>query len=110
MSDNGDTSEGARLNLPANLSPGDVVTLSNFANYLSERYRPEHSDLGKLSKRETEVLYHLAMGLNCKEIARALGLSHKTVEKHQYSLRRKLKTHRTAELTRFAIREGLISP
>jgi DNA-binding CsgD family transcriptional regulator len=48
--------------------------------------------------------------MSCHEVGRLLGLSRKTVEKHQYRMRDKLEIHGAVELARFAIREGLLSP
>lgn len=62
---------------------------------------------GLLSAREREVLQMLAEGLATKEVAGRLNLSAKTVESHRKSLMDKLEIHTIAELTRFAIREGL---
>lgn len=72
--------------------------------------QPPVSRLSTLTPRETEVLRYLAQGMSCEELARHLGLSRKTVEKHQYHLRDKLRIYNTGELTLFALREGLIAP
>jgi len=63
--------------------------------------------LPKLSGREREVLQLLAEGRNVKEIAHSLGLSAKTVETHRAHVMDKLGMHSIADLTRYAIREGL---
>jgi len=62
-----------------------------------------------LSEREREVLQLLAEGKSSKEIAAALGLSVKTVETHRTRIMRKLSLHTIAELTKYAVREGLTS-
>jgi len=67
----------------------------------SQRVRPT------LTPREREVLQLLAEGNSTKAIAAALGLSAKTVENHRKQLRDKLGLHSVAELTKYAIREGL---
>lgn len=72
--------------------------------------QPPVSRLATLTPREREVLRYLALGMNCEELARLLGLSRKTVEKHQYHVRDKLRIASTGELTLFALREGLIAP
>lgn len=72
--------------------------------------QPPVSRLSTLTPREAEVLRYLAQGMNCDELARHLGLSRKTVEKHQYHLRDKLRIYSPGELTLFAVREGLIAP
>src|SRR5690348_7041619 len=62
-----------------------------------------------LTSREREVLQLLAEGKTSKEIANALFISPKTVESHRAQIMEKLKLHTVAELTKFAIREGLTS-
>jgi DNA-binding NarL/FixJ family response regulator len=61
----------------------------------------------KLSEREREVLQLMAEGKGTKEIAGQLHLSAKTVETHRQHLMDKLEIYSVAELTKFAIREGL---
>jgi DNA-binding NarL/FixJ family response regulator len=60
-----------------------------------------------LSAREREVLQLLAEGRNTKEIASHLNVSVKTVETHRKQIMNKLGLHTIAELTKYAIREGL---
>lgn len=62
-----------------------------------------------LSPREREVLQLLAEGWNAKRIAPHLGVSLSTIESHRRSIMRKLKLHTIAELTKYAVREGLTS-
>jgi len=62
-----------------------------------------------LSAREREVLQLLAEGLATKAIAARLNLSAKTVESHRKAVMDKLDLHSVAELTKYAIREGLTS-
>jgi DNA-binding NarL/FixJ family response regulator len=61
-----------------------------------------------LSGREREVLKLLADGLRTKEIADHLGVSAKTVETYRHRLMEKLQLPSVAELTRYAIREGIV--
>ena len=63
-----------------------------------------------LSEREMEVLKYICEGWPNKAMAAHLNLSVKTVEAHRSKVMRKLKLYSAAELTRYAIREGLISP
>ena len=58
--------------------------------------------------REKQVLTCVALGRSNKWIARDLGLSVKTVEKHRANFMRKLTLHNTAAITLFALRNGLI--
>lgn len=61
-----------------------------------------------LSSREVEVLQLIAEGNANKQIAAALGISIKTVEKHRAHLMQKLDIHETAGLTRYAVENGII--
>jgi DNA-binding NarL/FixJ family response regulator len=62
-----------------------------------------------LGKREKQVLCLLAQGRRSAEIAAALGISTLTVAVHRRNIKQKLGLNTTAELTRYAIREGLSS-
>ena len=62
-----------------------------------------------LTPREREIVQLIAGGKNTKTIAFDLGISVKTVEAHRRQIMRKLKIHSVAELTKYAISEGLIS-
>jgi DNA-binding NarL/FixJ family response regulator len=66
------------------------------------------SRCGLLTDREREVLGYVARGLPQKQIARLAGISVKTVQHHVMHLMDKLEIHDRVELTRFAIREGLV--
>ena len=72
---------------------------------------PEPSgQLVDLSAREREVLVHMANGLSNQQIADMLVISPKTVERHRANLLAKLGLRDRLELTRYAIRVGLIEP
>jgi two-component system NarL family response regulator len=60
-----------------------------------------------LAPREREILSRIASGESTKEIARALGVGTKTVETHRRRLMHKLNRHTVAELTKYAVIEGL---
>lgn len=62
-----------------------------------------------LSKREQEVLQLIADGKNTKEIAFMFGVSVKTVDVQRNNIMKKLNLHSIAELTKYAVREGLTS-
>jgi DNA-binding NarL/FixJ family response regulator len=69
----------------------------------------ERREVGdRLTRREAEVLQLVAEGSANKQIAAALGISIKTVEKHRQHLMDKLNIHDTAGLTRHAIATGVI--
>ncbi|MDR3579235.1 MAG: response regulator transcription factor [Oryzomonas sp.] len=67
----------------------------------------ERSPYDKLTAREREVLKLLADGMNAKEIAFKLDVSQKTIENQRISIMNKLNLYSIAELTKFAIREGI---
>lgn len=62
-----------------------------------------------LTNREREVLQQLSEGKTTKEMAYALSVSVKTVETHRRNIMEKLNLHSVAELTKYAIREGVTS-
>lgn len=70
---------------------------------------PEGRDTATLTRRETEVLQLTAQGLNTKEIAFKLGVSIKMIEVHRMHVRKKLGIHSIAQLTTYALKNGLIS-
>jgi DNA-binding NarL/FixJ family response regulator len=61
-----------------------------------------------LTTREREVIQLLAEGKTSKEVAIALNLSVKTAETHRTNLMRKLGLHSVADLTRYAVRNGIV--
>jgi DNA-binding NarL/FixJ family response regulator len=63
-----------------------------------------------LTLREREVLKLIAESRSTKQIAAALVISEKTVERHRENMLDKLGMHDRVELTRYAIRSGLIEP
>jgi len=63
----------------------------------------------ELTAREREVLQLLAEGRTTKKIATQLSVSVKTVETHRRQVMEKLDIHSVAELTKYAVREGLTS-
>ena len=63
----------------------------------------------RLGRREREVLQLLAGGKTSVQIAEVLGIASGTVEVHRRNIMRKLDLHNVAELTKYAIREGLTS-
>ncbi|KXB32696.1 LuxR family transcriptional regulator [Dechloromonas denitrificans] len=63
----------------------------------------------RLGKREREVLQLLAEGHTSPEIGKRLHIATSTVEVHRRNIMRKLELHSIAELTKYAIRNGLTS-
>ncbi|HBA85148.1 MAG TPA: DNA-binding response regulator [Verrucomicrobia bacterium] len=68
-----------------------------------------NSAFAVLTEREREVLQLLSEGLATKEIAGQLRVSVKTVETHRRNIMEKLNLHSVAELTKYALREGITS-
>ena len=66
--------------------------------------------LAVLSNREREVLQHIAEGNSNATIAEKLTLSVRTVESHRAHIMAKMRFTSQADLVRFAIQQGLISP
>ena len=64
-------------------------------------------DLSVLSRRERQVLQLVAEGCSTKQIAKRLDVSVKTVDTHRQHIMNKLAIHSVAELTKYAIREGM---
>ncbi|MEM7620337.1 MAG: response regulator transcription factor [Pseudomonadota bacterium] len=69
---------------------------------------PEKARVAQLSKQERFVLQQIAQGHTNKEIARELQISPKTVETYRSRVMEKIDLHSIAELTRYAIRVGLV--
>ena len=65
--------------------------------------------LSALSPREREVLRLVADGVRTAEIARRLGITEATVEVHRRNVMHKLELRTVAQLTKYAVREGLSS-
>ncbi len=76
--------------------------------YLARIERGEHPGRGPLTPRETEVVKLIAEGRSSQEIAELLVISPKTVERHRANVLEKLQMRDRVEVTRYAIREGLV--
>jgi DNA-binding NarL/FixJ family response regulator len=87
------------------LSP--AITGIVVERYLRHELSMASTALTALSPREREVLQLLAEGKTSKEIAAALHVSVKTVDAQRGQIMSKLQLRTVAELTKFAIREGL---
>lgn len=81
-----------------------------FAQELSLRYvhqEPPQSPLQALTDRELQVLKRLAEGARCREIAKELHLSVKTIDTYRAKVLDKLNLQTTADLVRFALHHGV---
>lgn len=90
------------------LYPGAVTAL--IRNYLDRAKQGEDMPDKVLTPREEEILKLIAEGYSSKEIAVTLFISAKTVERHRANILHKLGMRDRLELTRYAIRAGLIEP
>jgi two-component system NarL family response regulator len=70
----------------------------------------EKGESPRLSRREREVLRLIAEGTRSPSIAEQLNISLGTVEVHRRNIMRKLGLRTVADLTRYAVREGLVLP
>ncbi|MFH1123047.1 MAG: response regulator transcription factor [Pseudomonadota bacterium] len=91
----------------AYLSP--AITSLVLGEFLKQPAAGAFSKISLLTPREREILQLIAEGISTKFMAHDLGLSVKTVETHRRRIMEKLGIHNVAELTKFAIREGLTS-
>jgi DNA-binding NarL/FixJ family response regulator len=90
------------------LYPGAVTAL--IRNYLDRARDGDKLPARAITDREEEILKLVAEGHTSKEIADLLLISAKTVERHRANLLQKLGLRDRLELTRYAIRAGLIEP
>ena len=87
-------------------------------SYIGMEGEPSYQDIdvdnrffeknGILTRREKEVLYHLAEGRLSKEIAALLNVSKYTIDSHRKNLLQKMKVSNTGELIKKSIKEGFI--
>ncbi|MFG0330154.1 MAG: response regulator [Phycisphaerales bacterium] len=91
--------------------PPEVLERFEFVNgQLQPKTGESASPISTLTPRELEVMRLIAKGLSTKEIAGVLHRSPKTIDAHRTSLMRKLNIDDRVELTRYAIREGIVEP
>lgn len=95
------------------VSSGEIYLSPQVASIVVEEYTrllssSGHSALPELSSREMEVLKLLVDGFNTKAIASELKISKNTVDTHRRRILDKLDCQNIAELTRLALREGLV--
>jgi len=117
---------GASGYIPKRAAPDDLVSAIRVVNEgnvflyptlakllvrdFLQRSEPGASGIAEiLTPREREVLTCIAEGLTNREIAEALVISHKTVDRHRENIMRKLNLHSRVELVKYAIEKGLIT-
>ena len=80
------------------------VVIDDYVKRLSTQYQPEGP---VLTEREREVLQFLSEGKSTKQIAMQLHVSAKTIESNRRNIMDKLGINSVAELTKYAVREGI---
>lgn len=96
------------------VSQGNVFLYPTLAKLLVKDFL-QRSESGpdrkvdELTPREREVLTYIAEGYTNREIAEALVISPKTVDRHRENIMRKLNLHSRVELVKYAIEKGLIT-
>ena len=96
------------------VSQGNVFLYPTLAKLLVKDFL-QRSESGterkvdELTPREREVLTYIAEGYTNRQIAEALVISHKTVDRHRENIMRKLSLHSRVELVKYAIEKGLIT-
>lgn len=88
--------------------PGAVRAL--IRDYVERVQSGEEPSTDPLSRRESEVIKLIAEGHTSKEIAALLVISENTVERHRANVLVKLGLRNKVDLTRYAIRRGLVAP
>jgi DNA-binding NarL/FixJ family response regulator len=90
------------------LYPGAMTAL--IRDYLRQARRNEPIRQDPLTPREQEVVKLIAESYSTKQIADTLVISEKTVDRHRANILEKLGMHDRVQLTRYAIRQGLVEP
>ena len=100
-----DASAETLLDTLTQVADGKTVASSNIS-----RLAENHADspTAVLSQREVQVMEMLAMGQTNREIADSLSISVKTVDTHRGHVLKKLQLRNNSDLTRFAVKHGLV--
>ena len=90
---------------------GELYFMPHIAERLANlSVRGDQSPQSLLDEREIQIFKLMAQGLTNIEIAEQLNLSAKTISNTSQGIKEKLGMHRPAEITRLAVRHGLIEP
>jgi DNA-binding NarL/FixJ family response regulator len=90
------------------LYPGAITAL--IRDYLQRSRQGDRLPDTILTPREEEIVKLIAEGHSSKEIAETLVISSKTVDRHRANILQKLGMRDRLDLTRYAIRAGLVEP
>jgi PAS domain S-box-containing protein len=104
-----DISQHKRLNVEGVELLQRIETLIRETTFPTSAQKVDDAALGTLTKRERQVLVMIAEGNTSAQIGKLLNLSTNTVINHRQKFMSKLDLHSTAEVTRFAIEQGLLS-
>jgi DNA-binding NarL/FixJ family response regulator len=92
---------------------GKTYIAPDIAGDLVQAYRTGKTDQnrlnGKLTERQKEIIQLIAEGYSTKEIADTLCISVRTVENHKYNMKQELNLKTTADLVKYAIKEGIVT-
>ena len=92
---------------------GRRYVVAQLADAMAEAHRgrlKQAAPAVRLTPREREVLQLLAEGMSVKEAAASLRISPRTVEFHRYNVADKLGVKTVWELTRYAVKHGIVGP
>jgi len=84
---------------------GSMIEMSN--TFLTNINHPSNPDMDHLTKREHQILAHLALGLSNREIGILLGISLETVKEHVQNVLRKLNARDRTAAAVWALRKGV---
>jgi len=101
--------QGIRTVAGGNIYLSPRITDVVVDDYKGRLSKTADTPLSILTNREHEVLQLLAEGKSTKQIALELHVSVKTIEANRRQIMEKLNIHSVAELTKYAVREGLTS-
>ena len=91
---------------PSGIAPPEsLLTMST--KFLTHPEHPTNPHTEHLTKRELQILSHLALGLSNREISSTLGISLETVKEHVQNVLRKLKANDRTEAAVWALRNGV---
>jgi len=92
--------------VPSGVAPLEsLLTMST--KFLTHPEHPSNPHTEHLTKRELQILSHLALGLSNREISSSLGISLETVKEHVQNVLRKLKANDRTEAAVWALRKGV---
>jgi len=91
---------------------GKTYVTPEIAGELIQTYKKTEAEgnvfIQKLTERQKEILQLIVEGHLTKEIADILCISVRTVERHKYNMMQELKLRTTADLVKYAIKQGII--